>query len=542
MLRLRSLSRAVARDLCLLLTMTSVHMKYLNKTIAYGLYLLVFLLPLQTRWIIKAGQLNHGPWEYGTYSLYATDIVLASLLLLFIVCKFLISPPSPKLRRTSNFPCPRQDKQFSSNFQFVNFQTKFKEPIWWFIGGLVLVSAVSSVGAADKLLALYKFGWLILGLGLFWLVASANYDRLKLVYAIGAGAFLSAGLGIWQFLSQATFANKWLGLAWHRGADLGASVIEAVGADGVGERWLRAYGGLDHPNILGGMLAIGTLLLIEQIVVRERVSNFPSFAKAAEDKQFFPPEAGQAIPLSSPGLRRTSNFQIIFNDKIFKYVDWFLLLVFTAGLFFSFSRSAWLALAAGLIGLVILAVGRGNLKLQKPLAETILVMGILSLILFSQYQNLVVSRLAGEGRLENKSNFERLASYQESWRIIKNNWLLGVGPGNYTLALRNKIIPDQDSYYYQPAHNAFLLVWAEIGIGGLIFFVGAVIYLFVRLLRPQPQFLKLGLGSRHDSRTATLITLIVLLSLDHWLVSLHFGGLFFWLVLGLVYGKKSQNT
>jgi len=60
-------------------------MKFINKTIEYGLYLLVFALPIQTRWIIKAGALNGGPWEYGTYSLYATDILLLLLLLLFIV-------------------------------------------------------------------------------------------------------------------------------------------------------------------------------------------------------------------------------------------------------------------------------------------------------------------------------------------------------------------------------------------------------------------------------------------------------------------------
>ena len=60
--------------------------KKLNKIIEYGLYLLVFLLPIQTRWIIKAGELN----EYGTISLYGTDILLIILAVLFIVAKFQI--------------------------------------------------------------------------------------------------------------------------------------------------------------------------------------------------------------------------------------------------------------------------------------------------------------------------------------------------------------------------------------------------------------------------------------------------------------------
>ena len=51
-------------------------------------------------------------------------------------------------------------------------------------------------------------------------------------------------------------------MAVHKAEELGTSVVETVGADGLGERWLRAYGGLDHPNILGGILAVALLLFI----------------------------------------------------------------------------------------------------------------------------------------------------------------------------------------------------------------------------------------------------------------------------------------
>ena len=61
---------------------------YFKRIIEYGLYLLVFLLPIQTRWIIKPGELNGGYLEYGTVSLYITDIVLIALLLLFVVFYF----------------------------------------------------------------------------------------------------------------------------------------------------------------------------------------------------------------------------------------------------------------------------------------------------------------------------------------------------------------------------------------------------------------------------------------------------------------------
>ena len=54
-----------------------------EKIISFGLYLLVFLLPWQTRWIIRAGEINGGYWEYGTISLYGTDVLLFLLLVLF---------------------------------------------------------------------------------------------------------------------------------------------------------------------------------------------------------------------------------------------------------------------------------------------------------------------------------------------------------------------------------------------------------------------------------------------------------------------------
>ena len=65
-------------------------MKFLEKIYSSGIYLLVFLLPLQTRWIVRPGVLNGGYFEYGTISVYGTDVLLIIILLVFIIPKFLI--------------------------------------------------------------------------------------------------------------------------------------------------------------------------------------------------------------------------------------------------------------------------------------------------------------------------------------------------------------------------------------------------------------------------------------------------------------------
>ena len=488
-------------------------MKYLNKTIEYGLYLLVFLLPIQTRWIIKAGDT-----EYLSYSLYGTDILLILVLLLFAIYKFLIF----------NF-------QFSNNFQLINFPTKPKFLTWYFIGGLALMSAVSVFFAASKLLALYKLGWLILGIGLFWLIVSANYNRLKLIYAMLYGLFFQAFLGIWQFLTQSSFANKWLGMASHDGANLGVSVIETIGADGIGERWLRAYAGLDHPNVLGGMLAIGIILFINDIISRKELFNF----------QF-----------------SIFNFQIIFNDKISKAINWAFLVVFTAALFFSFSRAAWLGLTVGLMVLLFGAVIKKDWLAQKNILQTILISGAVIFILFLQYPNLAITRLYAGDRLEVKSTNERVESIKNSWPIIKNNWLFGAGLGNYTLALSRQM-PEQEIFYYQPAHSVYLLVLSEIGILGSAFFIGLIVYLIIfnfqfsilkqfsmnKFLKPSLEIrsckLKIGENDYVNNLMFSiplLITMAVMMTFDHWSWSLHFGMLFFWLVLGLASCKPQPVT
>jgi O-antigen ligase len=435
-------------------------MKYFSKIIEYGLYLVVFLLPIQTRWIIKAG-FN----EYQTYSLYGIDILLIIILLLFIICEMAL------LRLAT-----AGEKHHNNRI------------ICWFLGGFLLISAISSLLATNKLLALYKFSWLILGVGLFWLIARANYNKLKLIYAMFAGIFLQAILGIWQFLSQSSFSNKWLGLATHNPAQLGTSVVEFIARDGIGERWLRAYGGLDHPNILGGVLAIGMLLLIGQMVIKQS-----------------------------------------FNAKFFKIINWIFLAIFSVALFFTFSRGAWLAvLAGGFFMLISFAIKR-DLKSQKEMLIAILFSSILIGILFFQYNELVITRLTDNSRLEIKSKVERVASYHEAIEMIKKYPITGVGLGNYTLALSRQI-PNQESFYYQPTHNVFLLIWAETGIFGLLFFIGLLINLFARCFT-----------SRNNVAVASLIVLIILMSIDHWLFSLHFGILFFWLVLGIAASEERKS-
>ena len=61
----------------------------LKKIQDYLLMVFLFVLPWQTRYIWHYGEINRGYWEYGTYSIYGTEILLWIIILVFFVRNFL---------------------------------------------------------------------------------------------------------------------------------------------------------------------------------------------------------------------------------------------------------------------------------------------------------------------------------------------------------------------------------------------------------------------------------------------------------------------
>jgi O-antigen ligase len=435
-------------------------MTKLNKFIEYLLYLFVFLLPFQTRFFIEKGSINGGYSEYATISLYAFDIILLALLVVFLIKQ-------------------RKDLKNTGSPQKLPF-------LWWLIAGLDLAIFISVFTAEDHILSIYRYAGFLLGAGLFWVAVKAEYSRIKMFFALSLGIFVHAGFGVWQFLTQSDFACKWLGMAGHSASVSGTSVVEVAEA---GERWLRAYGGLPHPNILGGVLAAGILIILRMLTIYD-----------LKKKSYL-------LPLTS----------------------YLLLLLFTTALFFTFSRTAWLALSAGLF--IFLAgnyLGRRRQTSRRTVAIVCLIILLAGSLSFF-YKDIVSTRIWGEGRLEAKSVSVRTDMMGEAWRVIKDNPVLGARIGNYSLTLHNRY-PDKPAWSYQPVHNTFLLVWAEIGLVGLVFFVGVLAWIASILYRREDHW---GL--------AVLSSLMVILIFEHWLWSLHFGMLWFWFILGVVYKKKTSR-
>ncbi len=433
----------------------------LNRVTEYLLYLFVFLLPWQTRWIIFDPKINGGVWEYGRISLYSFDIIFIFLMVIYFI-GWLVK------KRMSNLP--RQQAG-----------VKIQKITLIFLGVVFII--LNIIFSANKTLSLYWWLRIVEMGGLLWLMSKVEFSKVKLTLSFVVSMVLSAGLGMAQFLSQSALASKWLGLATHSPAELGASVVETASG-----RWLRAYGSLPHPNVLAGFIVLALLLL-----GIERIRQIGEIGEIGERKT------------------RWWNYLFVF--------------VLAIGLFFTFSRGAWLVLT-GLILVAIIGRGIGKIGQIREIWKIGAVCFSVFVLLCFLYWPIVATRWQSSERLEVKSNTERIAGYQEAWQIIKKNPWLGVGIGNYTVALQ-KNNPGQPGWVYQPVHNVPILVLAEIGIIGLIGLISLII--------------KRGWRRKSFLFYSWLLAIGCLFLFDHFWWTLPSGLLVWWLGLGLAKEEEEQK-
>ncbi len=183
-------------------------------------WIVIFLLPWQTRYIFYILPLADQYGQYGQLSLYATSILLALTLAVLAV--------QQKLPRKYIFLWP------------ILWLTWLLFSFLWTENIIATVIHVSFVVAA---------------LGYYLLV---HYLPPKVIWSSLAAMGLSQSLfALWQWIMQYVPASSWFGLAEHDPLVLGQAVVEVAGY-----RMLRAYGSLPHPNVLAGFLVIGLIALV----------------------------------------------------------------------------------------------------------------------------------------------------------------------------------------------------------------------------------------------------------------------------------------
>lgn len=439
-----------------------------------GLYeivwrLAILALPWQTRWFWDA-QIVGWPWEQGRISLYISWLPL----LLTIVLGFF------------------QTKK--------DLPLKFRRNIFWLVAALGVCSVLAM--PSPNTAAIQWWVQVMLLVTFFITLIRTDIPVRKIAFWFVMSLVPHALLAVWQFAIQTVIGSSWFGMASQNPADLGVSVVQTAGG-----RFLRAYGGFPHPNILGGWMAVGLLVAL---------TLFPSPTKAGE--------GSTKSPFLLLGGRKGRGIEGA-------AMVWMIEGLFTLALFYSFSRSAWLALAAGLIVFGWLSFSRmreSRKEKQNPIDPRIrkddrkrwLPSLAIPLILFVAltiiHRDLVLTRADVQtSRLEQKSITSRVQSLKDGVDVFKSKLLFGTGPNTELPTLVRLRGIKNSAAPLEPPHMVWLLMLVNFGIAGVMVILGFGIYFLLWLVKKWK-----SLDSIAKISIPTLaICYLILATLDHYLWS-----------------------
>lgn len=318
------------------------------------------------------------------------------------------------------------------------------------------------------------------GVALFLIFFSGFFVKKTVAIVLVVAGVIQALVGMQQFFLQEVVANSWLGISAHSALTLGDSVVE-----GTGFRILRAYGGFAHPNMLAAFLGVSFFCsLYSYVVAVKKEARIASLAAS---------------------------------------------MVILSGLLITFSRSVWLALAASMCMVMVLAICIPRVRNEIMTKQifvffggVLAVVGVFTLV----YWQPVSVRLGfqGNARLETRSLEERASYLQDAFNLISRH-PLGIGIGQYIPFIMNRDRNDGISapiYTYQPVHAHFVLILAELGFLGcisfLVFFFSLILYIFKR---------------GHWISIAAVTFLFFAGLFDHYFWTLQSGVLLWWISLGI---------
>jgi len=327
---------------------------------------------------------------------------------------------------------------------------------------------IRGAGIVDLLVGAVLVTWLARGVARREIrIETTVLFRLLLVFVWVAGASLIQAAswqdGLSEWLKWAEFATLYVVGLQALGQRSALAVVAALLAAGVSQvvlgayqfltqtgpegfilmgRFMRAYGTLGQPNPYAGYL--GYLAPVAAAIV---VTTATLWLKTRRTRYL-------ATCIASLGTT----------------------LALVAGIFMSWSRGAWLGLAASLLLVFGLTSKRSAIVALLAGAALVLVISVAGIgWLPDSVEGRVQDLGSYAGNLDpanteitddNFSVLERLAHWQAGRLMFQNRPWLGVGIGNYSANYSQYALP----YWYDPlghAHNAFINFLAETGILGL---------------------------------------------------------------------------
>jgi putative inorganic carbon (hco3(-)) transporter len=147
-------------------------------------------------------------------------------------------------------------------------------------------------------------------------------------------------------------------------------------------------------------------------------------------------------------------------------------------LVFTFSRGGWIGFLTGLVVFSVLHWILAENK-RRALFRGVAIVGLL-VVVFWALKDFILLRFTGE---DYGSAQSRIPMMQIAFGMIRKYPWLGVGLNNYTLAMTPFDRTGLTLDFFHPVHNVYLQLAAEIGIPGLVAFLGFIAGLYVRTMK-----------------------------------------------------------
>lgn len=337
---------------------------------------------------------------------------------------------------------------------------------------LFLLSAVAAVFISpDTRAALGIFkAYFLEPLLFFFVFMNTVYSQKQVktfLWALGVSSLFISFIALWQYLDLLPSFEPW-----------------------ISETPKRVTSLFDYPNAIGLFLAPIAVLFLGILLLAHPAKDEASKKLENKTKQF------------------------VIGVAVFSLL----------GIFFSFSRGAFLGALSGIIFFSFFS------RFKKWIWATLILLILIALII-PPTRSVVLEIIT----LKDVSTDVRTVLWQGTWNLLKERSLQGAGLAGFPIIYdQYRLIKHTELLLYP--HNIFLNFWTELGLGGLLIFLWLIILFFQKgfklrkidfQLKPLPPFsLSLVL-------VGTMISIIVygLVDVPYFKNDL---SVFFWLLIGLL--------
>jgi len=384
-----------------------------------------FTLNIRKVFLTQYSFLNGTFNEYLTISLSWADILIISIIFIYTI-NITYKQVCHAFEKYNLYNNTKHYLSIFSRLPISRETILFALLLLW-IGLSIIWSPYKSIAIYRSIIFLELFTFSFIAIKL---LNDKNMLGISLLLIVFNGLFQSL-LGIAQFIHNGSLGFQFIG----------ESVI-GPNADGVakilinGEKYVRAYGTLPHPNILAGFLLFPIFVLISGITTTLKNKSNPK----------------SSVPRETVFKNISLAWLVIF------------LIIILIGFFLAFSRSALIGL---ILGLLIFLFFNKNLLLGFRSGKKSKVSFILLFVLIFTILFYLISKTS---LLSNQSIKERVFYQNVSYETISNHPVTGIGIGQFVFFefFQNPSIP---GWQYQPVHNIALLISSELGMVGLILFL-----------------------------------------------------------------------